>query len=35
MRQHPDIKILEAIVRQSSDAEFHCYTMVLLCHEEI
>jgi len=28
---HPDVQILKTDVMQSSDAEFHCYSIVLFC----
>ena len=28
---HPDVEILKTEVLQSSDAEFHCYSIVLFC----
>ncbi len=29
MRAHPQARMIDQIVRQSSDAEFHCLTIVL------
>ena len=30
---HPDLEIMKTEVLQSSDAEFHCYSIVLFCSE--
>ncbi len=29
MDAHPDLKVLKAVVRQSSDASFHCLSIVV------
>ena len=31
---HPRTRILKLVVLQSSDRDFHCISLVLLCHEE-
>jgi hypothetical protein len=28
---NPDVKVLDTVVTQTSDHEFHCLSMVLLC----
>ena len=33
IRDHPSVTIVETIVRQSSDASFHCLTIVLFYKE--
>lgn len=33
IRRHPDAKIVDKIVTQSSDAEFHCLSITLFYHE--
>ena len=33
LRANPTVQILETVVRQSSDREFHCLSIVLLCKE--
>ncbi len=33
MRQHPNAEIVDKIVTQSSDAEFHCLTITLFYKE--
>lgn len=32
IRRHPDYEIIDKIVTQSSDAEFHCLAITLLYH---
>ena len=34
IRQHPNTEIVDAAVRQSSDREFHCLSIVLFCKED-
>jgi hypothetical protein len=34
LQNHPDVTIVDTVVRQSSDREFHCLTFVLFLHEE-
>ena len=29
LEQHPDVEIVDKVVRQSSDNQFHCLTIVL------
>ena len=29
LKQHPELEIVEKVVTQSSDKEFHCYTLTL------
>ena len=29
LRQHPDVKVVDKVVRQSSDNEFHCLSIIL------
>ena len=31
LAQRPGIEVLSAVVRLSSDAEFHCFSIVLFC----
>jgi hypothetical protein len=31
MQQHREIQLVDIVVTQSSDAEFHCLTIVLFC----
>jgi hypothetical protein len=33
LRDNPDIEIVERVVRQSSDNEFHCLTIVFFYHD--
>jgi hypothetical protein len=33
IRRHPEAKIVDKIVTQSSDAEFHCLSITLFYHE--
>jgi len=33
IRQNPQIEIVDKAVRQSSDAEFHCFTITLFYRE--
>ena len=33
IQERPGTTILNAMVRLSSDSEFHCFSLVLLCHE--
>lgn len=33
MQQHPASKVVDAVVTQSSDSEFHCLTIVLFMKE--
>jgi hypothetical protein len=28
---HPGVRLVQSIVTQSSDAEFHCLSIILLC----
>ena len=32
---NPGVQILEVVVLLSSDRQFHCFSLVLLCHEEV
>jgi hypothetical protein len=34
VKQHSDLEIVEKIITQSSDKEFHCYTMTLFYREK-
>lgn len=29
VREHTELEVVDKVVRQSSDAEFHCFTVVL------
>jgi hypothetical protein len=31
LREHPEMEVVDKEVRLSSDAEFHCLTIVLFC----
>jgi len=31
MAEHPKLKIVDKVVTQSSDSEFHCFTITLFC----
>ena len=33
LRDHPDLEVTAKVVRQSSDAEFHCLTIMLFYRE--
>jgi hypothetical protein len=34
LRDHQEAEVVDCLVRQSSDREFHCLTIVLFMHEE-
>jgi hypothetical protein len=34
LNSHPEVVVVDKVVRQSSDREFHCLTIVLFMHEE-
>lgn len=34
LRNHSDIEVVDTVIRQSSDREFHCLTIVLFLHDE-
>jgi hypothetical protein len=34
LRGHPNVEIVDAVVRQSSDYEYHCLTIVLFGKED-
>lgn len=31
LRANPNVEILQTVVAQSSDSEFHCFSMVFIC----
>jgi len=31
LRTHPDLEVLERVVTQSSDSEYHCLSITLFC----
>jgi len=31
LRLHPEIQVIDKVVAQSSDREFHCLSIVLIC----
>ena len=33
LNRHPEIEILDTTVRQSSDQEFHCLSIILFYHD--
>ena len=33
LRTNPQVEIVDKVVRQSSDAEYHCFTVVLFYRE--
>jgi hypothetical protein len=35
LREHPDLEIVDMVVTQSSDAEFHCVTISVFYFETI
>lgn len=34
MAQHPKLKVVDKIVTQSSDSEFHCLSIIIFCQSE-
>jgi len=34
LKQHADLEIVDKVVTQSSDKEFHCYTLTLFYREK-
>ncbi len=34
VKQHSDLDIVEKVITQSSDREFHCYTMTIFYREK-
>lgn len=33
LREHPDLEVVDTVVRQSSDKEFHCLTILFFYRE--
>ena len=34
LADHPSVRVIEAVVTASSDRQFHCLSIVLLCDDE-